>query len=39
MRKADQDGLVPCILHNKESFKRYRNNWAGFIRSVFAPEQ
>jgi hypothetical protein len=31
-KKADTDGLIPCILVTDESFKRYRKNWARFTR-------
>jgi hypothetical protein len=31
-KKANEDGLVPCILQPEESSKEYRKNWARFTR-------
>jgi hypothetical protein len=31
-KKADQDGLVLCILQPEESSKEYRKNWARLIQ-------
>jgi len=31
-KKANEDGLVPCILQPDESSKEYRKNWARFTR-------
>jgi len=35
-KKADQDGLVPCILQPEESSKEYRKNWARLIQKIGA---
>jgi len=34
-KKADQDGLVPCILQPEESSKEYRKNWARLIQKIY----
>ena len=31
-KKANEDGLVPCILQPEESSKEYHKNWARFTR-------
>jgi hypothetical protein len=31
-KKADTDGLIPCILETDESSKGYLKNWARFTR-------
>ena len=34
-KKADTDGLVPCILQPEESPKGYRKNWARLIQKIY----
>jgi Putative transposase len=34
-KKADTDGLVPCILQTEESSKGYRKNWARLIQKIY----
>jgi hypothetical protein len=34
-KKANEDGLVPRILHPEESSKEYRKNWARLIQKIY----
>ncbi len=34
-KKANEEGLVPCILQPEESSKGYRKNWARLIQKIY----
>jgi len=34
-KKANEDGLVPCILQPEESSREYRKNWARLIQKIY----
>ena len=34
-KKANKDGLVPCVLQPEESSKGYRRNWATLIQKIY----
>ena len=34
-KKANEEGLVPCILQPEESSKGYRKNWARLIQRIY----
>jgi hypothetical protein len=34
-QKANEDGLVPCILQPEESSREYRKNWARLIQKIY----
>jgi hypothetical protein len=37
-KKADQDGLVPCVLQSEESSKAYLKNWARLIQKIYEAD-